>query len=154
MGETKKRPPAKKRPNIVVSGRELEELALGAGLAGLAKRELPAKVAWWIGRGINRVQQEWKTYNATRKTVLEAYAKKDATGNVKFKDAEKAIYDVPPEKEAALQTEMEEMRATKIDLGIQQLEMTGDEICDALTDRDILIPGEELAALQHFTADG
>jgi hypothetical protein len=64
--------------------RELQELV--QGLNSILEEKLPAKIAYWLARNADKLNQEMRAFEKTRINTLEKHATKDKNGKPVIKN--------------------------------------------------------------------
>jgi hypothetical protein len=132
---------------VRLTGEQLEILMGTQAISTLSNKELPAKTSYRIARIVDRLTREFKTYQDQRKKVLERHAKKDKNGKPMFTDEAGTAYDIDPAARADMTDDMDLLRAEMIELDIDRLDMSADELLEILEDRDVTITPMEASVL-------
>jgi hypothetical protein len=76
----------------------------------LAGKDLPLKVAYWIGRNVAKLQSELKSLNDSRVSLVKKYGAED----------DKRVWNVKPENYGKFNEEFSALLATECDIDIKQ----------------------------------
>jgi mRNA degradation ribonuclease J1/J2 len=140
---TKKKDATKADRKVVLTGEQLEILMGTNAISTLAMKELPAKTAYRVSRIVDKLTKEWKVYGETRKKLLEQYAEKDEDGKPKFTDETQTAYDITPANREKLSADMDSIREEVIELDINKLDMSADEILEILEEKGVTLTSME-----------
>lgn len=109
-------------------------------LCMVAKKDLPAKLSYYIGRNILKLQEEFSCYEKMRVEIAKKFAQKDENGEFLVKD-ESFVFG---ENEKVFDDELKELNETEIDISF---DMVSVDILDLLENEryDVLSPVEMVA---------
>lgn len=67
--------------NIILTNRQIDFIMTNPATKGILKKQIPAKIAYWIERSLNKCESLHKSYINIRNEIVERYAKRDEEGN-------------------------------------------------------------------------
>ena len=81
-------------------------------LKALADKEVPAKVAFLVAGIINKISEEYKTFENTRESLIRKYGEKDQNGEVKVQDDGTVL--ITPQWLDSFNHDLQELLETKV----------------------------------------
>ena len=106
---------------IKLTNGEMEAMIFNQAFAKAIKQPFPVKTAYWLGRALDRLQQEYKPYQKLVQEIVEKYAERDEQKKnrpVKRKPDGQPAWGANEKK---AQAEIEELKAIEVDLGIHRI---------------------------------
>jgi len=103
----------------------------------VASKDLPIKLAYWVGRDVDRVERELRDINKSRVELVKKFGKEDE---------KKKTWTVTPENAEVFEKEFEAFLETEVEVDIKQFEI--EEFSS------IQLSGEECNAINFMLKQG
>ncbi|MFH1616468.1 MAG: hypothetical protein ABIG61_15445 [Planctomycetota bacterium] len=102
------------------------------GFQVLAEKDLPVKIAYWVGKTINKIGSEFRDLEEGRQKLCVKHCKKDEAKNpvLKTDEAGKQTYDIPNME--AFNVELMELYNMEVEINFNPISL--DQIADVTID--------------------
>lgn len=111
---------------IQITYRKIIDLVSTGRLAELEQKPFPRKVSFWVGRVIDKFDDELKSYNRQLSKLIDKNASRDPKGN-KIKRKEfpdgRVQWDIADENKEAHEKEVDELLDTEIDVHVYRMKI-------------------------------
>jgi len=94
-------------------------------IESILNKDLPIKLAYWIGRAFDKLNSESRTYFKMKQKLIEKWAEKDKNGKIKTEKDNQTIIWKDYNK---FIKELRELQDTEVEINIKPIEIDLDEL--------------------------
>jgi len=113
----------KNEKTITLTNGDIENMMFNPAFKQAVKQSFPVKTAYWLGRALDKVTQNYKPYQKAVNEIVEKYAEKEM---IEKKERVKKKADGQPvwgENEEKATADLEDLKAIEVDLGIRPIKL-------------------------------